>query len=172
MVKNNRWFTLAVVLVLSLTPLVRAENAAPTPAPNPAPPRVESAEALVDVLQLFQAKGMLTDQEFQVMKQRVLAVKQQQEPAAPQEKAKNIVTAMDSGVGIKVGDVNVRFSGEFNAFYVHDRTDRTNAPGVLTLASTGAVPNSSIRNGLLPGNFTINLSTVQRGMDIGVTFGF
>lgn len=94
-----------------------------------------------------------------------------------QAEAAKVVTAMDKGVGFHVGQYDVSFSGEINGFYVHDRAD-TNAttlaadPGcTLCLASTGTVPNSSLRNGLLPGDLSIKISTQERGYDVAVFFG-
>jgi len=40
------------------------------------------------------------------------------------------------------------------------------------LASSGNTNSSSIRNGLLPGDFSISITTQQRGLDLGVTLGF
>jgi predicted porin len=82
---------------------------------------------------------------------------------------------MDKGIGFHVGPVDLSFSGEVNAFYVHDMPDK--GPAATTtvaggLASTGALHSEAIRSGLLPGNFNIKLATKQEGYDIGVTFGF
>ncbi len=91
-----------------------------------------------------------------------------------QAAAAKVVTAMDSGVGFHVGQFDVAISGEINGFYVHDRSDRTgsNDTGcILCSASTGAQPNSSIRNGLLPGDLSFKISTQSHGWDTSVFFG-
>lgn len=92
-------------------------------------------------------------------------------PAQPAEIPARLVTAADSGVGLHIGPTDLTFSGEINGFYVYDHPDPT-APGcVLCLASIGQQPTSSIRNGLLPGDLTIRLSTHQNGLDVAAVFG-
>ncbi len=72
-----------------------------------------------------------------------------------------------------IGEVDLKFSGELNAFYVHDRPDSNPLAGPgLGLAASGAVPNSAIREGLLPSDFNVTVSTRQKGLDILVDFGF
>jgi len=90
--------------------------------------------------------------------------------------ATNVVTAMDSGVGFHVGQFDVNISGEINGFYVHDRADDTPVGGVipscvLCSASSAAQPNSSVRNGLLPGDLSFKISTREHGWDTAVFFG-
>jgi predicted porin len=79
---------------------------------------------------------------------------------------------MDSGIGMHVGDVDLKFSGELNAFYVHDRGSHGGPAVIGGLADSTAVSNSSIREGLLPSDFNVTASTRQRGLDITVDFGF
>jgi hypothetical protein len=93
---------------------------------------------------------------------------------------------MDSGVGFHVGQFDVAISGEINAFYVHDRADNSDGLtstlgsnsqsqgslcGFGCLASVGAEPSSSFRNGLLPGDLSFKISTQERGWDASVFFG-
>ncbi|MGA7521767.1 MAG: hypothetical protein WBW84_04760 [Acidobacteriaceae bacterium] len=82
-----------------------------------------------------------------------------------------VVTAMDNGIGLHIGQVDLTFSGEINGFYVNDHPDRSAAGCVLCLASVAEEPTSSIRNGLLPGDLTIKLSTRQDGLDVAAVFG-
>jgi predicted porin len=156
-----------LALLLLFAGLAYAQAPAPQPADN-----------TVDLLEILHAKGILTQQEYDSLKQRLMATPPAPAPApvpapAPQEKnGTPFVRMMDKGVGLHIGEVDVSFSGELNAFYVHDRPSSA-ADGTLGgLASGGAVPNSSVRNGLLPSNFSINVATKQKGLDIGVTFGF
>jgi hypothetical protein len=131
------------------------------------------ADSLIDGLQNL---GVLTAQQRDVLRQRVSAAKVEEvalhdEAEAAQDGHR--ITALGNGIGFRVNNVDVKFTGEFNAFYVHDRAATGSAgPDVGGLASTGQVPSSSIRNGLLPGNFTISLATQEHGIDVGVVFGF
>jgi predicted porin len=93
--------------------------------------------------------------------------------AVPTESG-GFVRMMDKGIGLHVGDVDLSFSGEINGFYVNNSPDSPSPRKVVHggLASTGYDDNSALRNGLLPGNFNIDIKTVQEGLDIGVHFGF
>ena len=77
---------------------------------------------------------------------------------------------MDTGIGMHIGEVDLKFSGELNAFYVHDR------PDAVVSGQADWRPrrcsNSSIREGLLPSDFNVTVSTRQKGLDITVDFGF
>jgi hypothetical protein len=80
---------------------------------------------------------------------------------------------MEKGIGIHVGPVDVSVSGEINGFYDHDRVAKVSPSSLIDggLASAGVSDSSAVRNGLLPGNFSVFINTTQRGYDIGVTFG-
>jgi predicted porin len=167
--KNHRWAPQLVVLVFFFATLGYAQS--PTPAP---------ADNTGDLLEVLHAKGILTQQEYDALKQRVVTaapapIAQETAVPAPQPDAKTgtpFVRMMEKGIGLHIGEVDLKFSGELNAFYVHDRPAGV-ADGTLAgLASGGAVPNSSVRNGLLPSNFSISVSTQQKGFDVAATFGF
>ena len=136
------------------------------------PARVRADDDLLDVLL---ANGTITQKQYDALKQRYAAKQEAQAPApqaAPSSEAPaKLVTAMDNAVGFHSGPFDVTFSGEINGFYVHDRSDRTHASCVLCLASTGAQPNSSVRNGLLPGDLSVKIATKQNGYDVAVFFG-
>jgi YD repeat-containing protein len=167
--KNHRWAAQLVVLVFFFAAFAYAQTPAPSPADNTG-----------DLLEVLHAKGILTQQEYDALKQRIVtaapAPKPQEAAApAPQPEAKAgtpFVTMMDKGIGLHIGEVDLKFSGELNAFFVHDRASQVPNEGVGDLATSGTVSNSSIRNGLLPSNFSINVATKQRGLDIAATFGF
>ena len=152
------------VLALVLSFVVLILNAAPVRADD-------------DLLDILLANGTITQKQYDTLKQRYAAKQEAQAPApheqaaAPSEEPAKLVTAMDNAVGFHSGPFDVTFSGEINGFYVHDRADRTNASCVLCLASTGAQPNSSIRNGLLPGDLSVKIATKQNGYDVAVFFG-
>lgn len=128
-------------------------------------------------------KGILTDEEYNQLvarKSAEPAAVATNAPQAPQAAAaaqlddKTLVRMTDSGIGMTVGGVTVKFSGSVNGFYTHDspekRTVNTNVVGGL--ASTGSRNSSSVRNGLLPGIFGIDVSTNQGGWDVAAHFGF
>jgi hypothetical protein len=150
-----------------------------------------SPDGLSELVEFLRANGAISQQQYNALKQRVgtssvpaaeggppheLADVKADVPAPTQEKASTnpkIITMMEKGVGVHVGMVDVTISGEINGFYAHDRVDKS--PSVFIaggLAGTGATDSSSVRNGLLPGNFSINMATHQMGYDVGVTFGF
>jgi predicted porin len=151
-------------LVLSFAAVVSAQNPAP-----------KNASTLDELLDALHTNGSLTQQQYDALKQSIAAKQEAQAPApqaaASSEAPAKLVTAMDNAVGFHSGPFDVTFSGEINGFFVHDRADRTHGSCVLCLASTGARPNSSIRNGLLPGDLSVKIATKQNGYDIAVFFG-
>ncbi|QJU60107.1 porin [Sphingomonas sp. AP4-R1] len=146
------------------------------------------AQDATDALLLkLKEKGILSEEEYQTLSARKAAAPPAAttvsttgaEGAAPQQAAagalddKKLVRVMDSGIGMSVGDVNIAFAGSVNGFYVHDSGGNTAANRQVAggLASAGP-KSSSIRNGLLPGFFKINVTTQQAGWDVGAHFGF
>jgi predicted porin len=167
--KGFRGAALLMVIVLVSAALAFAQTPATAVSSN-------------DLLEILRAKGVLTQQEYDSLKARVVAAPAPAPapaPAAAQEKGAPFVRMMDSGVGMHIGDIDLKFSGELNAFYVHDRPNKNGNVAVGGLVSnggvggeSGAVPNSSIREGLLPSDFNVTVSTRQKGLDILVDFGF
>ena len=155
-----------------------------------APSASDSQSDVAELLDVLLANGTITQQQYDGLKNHYAAKQAMQAAAAlraavqpvpaapaPEQSAKlsenpaKVVTATDSGVGLHIGSVDLTFSGEINGFYVYDHPD-TNAAGcVLCLASVGEEPTSSVRNGLLPGNLNIKLSTTQNGLDVAAVFG-
>jgi predicted porin len=75
-----------------------------------------------------------------------------------------------TGVTMRVGNVDLNFSGIVNGFYTFSSADNRPSPaGGLTDAS--GFDSSSIRNGLLPGAFIFTAATQQEGIDVSATFG-
>lgn len=140
-------------------------------------------DATDELLLRLKEKGILSDEEYSalVARKQAQAVPAQATatpPANPQQAAaerlddKKIVRTMDSGVGIQIGDVALKFSGSINGFYVNDNgatpgANRTVIGGLATVGKT----TSSIRNGLLPGFLKVDVTTNQGGWDIGAHFG-
>jgi len=157
------WALQVFALVLSFAVLVL----------NPAPVRADD-----DLLDILLANGTITQKQYDTLKQHYAAKQEAQMPpppaTAPSEAPAKLVTAMDNAVGFHSGPFDVTISGEINGFYVHDRPDNTpkSAVGcVLCLASGNAQPNSSVRNGLLPGDLSFKIATKQNGFDVAVFFG-
>jgi len=182
------WFrgfaALTFLLVLSVAWFPTFSQTAGTP------PASSSQSDVAELLDVLLANGTITQQQYDTLKKHYAAKQAIQaaavqpasatpvpdaaaleQSAKPSETAAKVVTATDGAVGFHVGQVDLTFSGEINGFYVYDHPD-TNAAGcVLCLASVGEEPTSSVRNGLLPGNLNIKLSTRQNGLDVAAVFG-
>ncbi|MDB5396810.1 MAG: porin [Rhodospirillales bacterium] len=147
------------------------------------------ADTTDDLLLKLLHKGILSKSEYNELRKRksteapppppVVAVTPVAPPPPPSVAAiptesGGFVRMMNKGVGLHVGDVDLSFSGEINGFYVNNSPDSPSPRRVVHggLASVGTNDNSAVRDGLLPGNFNIDLKTVQEGLDIGVHFGF
>lgn len=171
---SPRWAVFTVALLLTSAGLMRAQS-----------PTLPSPEALVELLDVLHDNGAVSQQQYDTLKARMGAptsmhetTEQASEPQTDQKATPSvnpkIITMMDKGIGIHVGAVDVTVSGEINGFYDHDRVDKSPSAALVAggLASTGSVDASAVRNGLLPGNFSIAIATHQMGYDVGVTFGF
>lgn len=143
-----------LALVLGVTPAIAGTNAA--------------------LLARLHEKGILTDEEYQSLLQGDSA---EAAPAAQTTPAsalddKRMIRMTDSGVGMQVGDVTFKVSGQVNGFYTHDNGQ---TPGPNTAVTGGVVANggntSAIRNGLLPGYLKFDITTNQGGWDVGAHFG-
>ncbi len=149
-----------------------------------------AAQDTTDALLLkLKEKGILSDEEYAALMARKAtqpaplasqpsAVPSGNSAEAPQRAAaerlddRKLVRTMDSGVGLMIGDVALKFSGSVNGFYVHDNGDTATAANTVAggLATVGK-NSSSIRNGLLPGFLKVDVSTTQGGWDVGAHFG-
>ncbi len=142
-----------------------------------------AAQDATDALLLkLKEKGILSDEEYEALLARkgtaAAVTTSADTPPPPQQAAaerlddKKLVRTMDSGVGIQIGDVALKFSGSVNGFYVHDDGDAATAANTVAggLATVGD-NTSSVRNGLLPGFLKVDVSTTQGGWDVGAHFG-
>ena len=144
------------------------------------------AGSSVELLKRLHEKGILTDDEYQSLlaseqaetpppapaqTTTQVAVGTQTPPAAALDD-KRLVRMTPGGVGMQVGDVTFKVSGEVNGFFTHDQGQ---TPGPNTAVTGGVVAvgggTSSVRNGLLPGYLKFEVSTTQGGWDIGAHFG-
>ncbi len=76
-----------------------------------------------------------------------------------------------AGVTMRVGAVDVNFSGIVNAFYTFSSSDSPGHSPAGGLADGSGFDSSSVRNGLLPGAFIASVATTQEGIDVTATFG-
>lgn len=134
-----------------------------------------AADTTDDLLKQLKAKGILSEQEFQALSARKAEEEKTTKaaPAAAAAPAGKTIQASDSGVGFKVGGVEVKFAGSVNGFYVYDSADSPGAAKTVVggLASVAGNDTSSVRNGLLPGFLKVDVTTQQGGWDVGAHFG-
>ena len=79
---------------------------------------------------------------------------------------------LGSGVTIRIGSVDLNFSGIVNGFYTYSSADHgANTAVGGGLADASGFDSSAIRNGLLPGAFIASASTTQDGIDVAAVFG-
>jgi len=76
-----------------------------------------------------------------------------------------------AGVTMRVGGVDLNFSGIVNGFYTYSSADSAGHTPGGGLADGSGFDSSSVRNGLLPGAFIVTASTTQEGIDVSATFG-
>ena len=130
------------------------------------------------LLMKLKDKGILSEEEYQALMARKPAQNGTTAAAAPADgwhapgDDRKLVRMTESGVGLQIGDVALKFSGSVNGFYVHDSGDRA-VPGNVVAGGLATVGNdsSAVRNGLLPGFLKVEVSTTQAGWDVGAHFG-
>jgi hypothetical protein len=76
-----------------------------------------------------------------------------------------------AGVTVRIGSVDLNFSGIVNGFYTYSSADSAGHAPAGGLADGSGFDSSSVRNGLLPGAFIFTASTQQEGFDVSATFG-
>ncbi len=76
-----------------------------------------------------------------------------------------------AGITMRVGDVDLNFSGIINGFYTYSSADSAGHSPAGGLADGSGFDSSSVRNGLLPGAFIASVATTQEGIDVTATFG-
>ncbi|MCP5159421.1 MAG: porin [Gammaproteobacteria bacterium] len=161
----------------------QATTAAPTP--------VGQAEVIDQLMQRLKAKGILTQSEYAKLSSTALAPATPTETISADESATastsdtiapstadapaggTVVRTLEKGVGVRIGSVDVQLSGGVNAFYVHNSPDHQDAHNVVAggIAGANGQNSASVRNGLLPSNFSVSIKTQQQGYDVGATFG-
>lgn len=146
-----------------------------------AAPAFAQDDTTSQLLLRLKEKGILTDEEYnQLMARKAAepAAVATSAPTAPQQAAaqalddKHLVRMADSGVGMQVGGVTVKFSGSINGFYTHESGDKSPTGTAVAGGLAGVGKNSSsVRNGLLPGFLKVDVTTNQGGWDVGAHFG-
>ena len=76
-----------------------------------------------------------------------------------------------AGVNLRVGDVNLNFSGIVDGFYTFSSADTSRSTVAAGLTDASGFDSSSVRNGLLPGAFIFTASTEQEGIHVSATIG-
>jgi len=133
------------------------------------------AGTTADLLKRLHEKGILTDEEYQELLKgqgEEVAAAPAPAPVAVDDGGRPAVRVAESGIGLEVGDVTLKFSGSVNGFYVHDNGDTPSATNAVTggVATVGG-NSSAVRNGLLPGFLKVDVTTNQGGWDVGAHFG-
>jgi hypothetical protein len=136
------------------------------------------ADTTDEILDMLRRKGEITKAEYDRLKARHEAEKNALPPgyAAGSLKdggaAPEYVTALPKGVGIRIGSVDVKFSGDISFFAIQDFEQHHFVEIDGGLINSGFHNDSnSIRAGLLPSSLQIGFSTTQNGYDIGAFFG-
>ncbi len=75
------------------------------------------------------------------------------------------------GVEIRVGNIDLNFSGFVNGFYTYSSAAHSANAVAGGLADNSGFDSSSIRNGLLPAGLIFKASTTQDGIDLAAEFG-
>lgn len=161
-------------------------------------PAEQQDDAVSFLMKSLHAKGILTDAEYQMAMSRLQsappAVASVASAAAPPTESARAATApasiapapaksslgdvkltgsVGSGVGLQVGDVSIKVHASVNGFYEH-LSGSPNTPEHQISGGTAAPgqASSAIRSGFAPGYIVTNITTTQRGLDIGANFGF
>ncbi|HVS27745.1 MAG TPA: hypothetical protein VHE58_10730 [Burkholderiales bacterium] len=86
-------------------------------------------------------------------------------------------TSAANAVGpLRVGDWDLSFAGEVNAFYIYSTCTNDSKTlglvgGLIACSKTNHLNSSQVRDGLLPSALVFSAKTTQEGFDIGVTIG-
>ncbi|RJF80554.1 porin [Oleomonas cavernae] len=130
------------------------------------------ADATEDLLRRLRAKGILTEQEYRELSGSKQAEATAAAAPAPADDSLYVkVKDPSKGIGLTVGPVDITLSGSVNAFFVSSSKDNDNQP--VALGAVGGRQDSvAVRNGLLPGFFKIDVTTLQDGIEYGGHFGF
>ena len=75
------------------------------------------------------------------------------------------------GVTIRVGQVDLNFSGFVNGFYTYTSAGNGRRTVAGGLSDNSGFDSSSVRNGLLPAALIFKASTTQNGIDLAAVFG-
>lgn len=152
--------------------------------------RADTTDDLIDQLR---AKGVLSRADYAKLKHRRAAeasvdakrgAGMQVQRAVSKDGAAappngRYITALDKGVGVHVGDVDVKISGGIDFFSVEQFKARTTGTattggvvgGILDIGTSTYDNSNSIRGGMLGSSLIVSLATNQMGYDIGATFG-
>jgi len=130
------------------------------------------ADTTDDLLDIMKRKGEISDAKYRDLKAKHEAEKAGPAAGSYKDGGGEVVTALPKGVGVRIGQVDVKLSGDISFFAIQDSIKR-NAVGIDGGLLTAGKFNdsSSIRAGLLPSSIQVGLSTTQNGYDVGAFFG-
>lgn len=126
------------------------------------------------LLEQLKAKGILTKGEYHKLKARHEAEKASYVHGGPgvvvKGPAPEYVTVCPKGICMRVGQVDVRLSGDlvFGGIEQFKAYGGPN-PGLGGLSGAGAIPKNAFAAGLLPSSLSLSLATNQVGYDLGFT---
>ncbi|WP_034991867.1 hypothetical protein [Beijerinckia mobilis] len=144
--------------------------------------KADTTDQLLDQLR---AKGILTKTEYHTLKDRHIREKQERAKAttvpsrrvvtkdgAPGIPSDRYVTRLKDGIGVRIGEVDLRLTGVLSFFATQGFKTSGNATVAGGLLAPNVTNNSSaIRAGYLPSNLVTNLTTRQEGLDLSFTLG-
>ncbi|ACB93776.1 hypothetical protein [Beijerinckia indica] len=144
--------------------------------------RADTTDQLLDQLR---SKGILTKTEYRKLKDRHAHEAEDKarvaEPAGRRVVTKEgvkivpddrYVTKLDKGIGVRIGEVDLRLTGVLSFFATEGFKTRGNATVAGGLLAPSVANNSNaIRAGYLPSNLVTNLTTRQEGLDLSFTLG-
>ena len=167
MAKSSFVSRLGILLVLCCLAAIPAFSADPnsaTASTTDAAVKAVNGDTSSDLLEVLLAKGILSQQEYSSLNQRVLAAKaEMQDNAAAAQIPQKIVTYTDKGVGIHAGRFDVTIAGELNGFFYHGR-------GVGSHTGANSPSSTAVLSGLLPDYLTFIVSTQEKGWDMSAVF--
>lgn len=151
------------------------------------------ADTMDDLVDHLRAKGVLSQADYQKLKHRRAAEASaaKRRAAAPVQQAsvgkdgaiatpdRRFITPLDKGVGVHIGEVDVKLSGGIDFYSVEQFKGQTTGTataggvvgGILDIGTSTFNNSNSLRGGMLGSSLVLSLATNQMGYDLGFTVG-
>ncbi len=149
------------------------------------------ADTMDDLVDQLRAKGVLSRSDYDKLKHRRAAqaaseAKRKSGESIQQAVSKDgaplsarYITPLDKGVGVHIGDVDVKISGGIDFFSAEQFKAQTSGTattggvvgGIVDIDTSKFNNSNSIRGGMLGSSLVASIATNQMGYDIGATFG-